>query len=713
MALRLTRKILTCHCFSKSCYASGLLVTSAIQETMLINNSFESFRVSDPLCTYHQLLSLQCFCSSSVWQDKLCWEGPSCGVLLRKLELALKSHQMDEAWETFNDLKRLYGYPEHDTVNRFITELSYSSESHWLQKAHDLVFIILKEKSNLLEFDVLANLSLSLARAQMPIPASMILRLMLDRKNLPCMNVLELVFLHMVKTEIGTCLASNFLIQICGFFLHVSVEKSNCTKLIKPNTMIFNLVLHACVKFGSSLKGQLLLELMSQTGVIADAHSIILIAQIHEMNGQRDELKKFRDYIDRISSPFARHYRQFYDSLLSLHFKFDDIDAAAELLVGMNRYRESVPDQKLRRDLLKPYLVPIGSSNLRSGLKIQIMPELLEKDSVLKMEGKQQLVLFRNGKLLLSSRALAKLIDGYRRHGKISELSELLLNIEKEYHSIRGSSLCSDVIDAFIQLGLLETAHDILDDMESAGYPMGSTTYMLLLIAYYKEKMFREAEALLKRMRKAGLDINLSDKMVISASLSEAADKTAPSPNASALLGKSDIAESLVWEMREHEVLPSIVYELNSSIYFFCKGKMIGDALRIYRRMQEMKIRPTVQTFFYLTCGYSSMEKYRDITILWGDMKRNTESGVLVVNWDLYETLLLNFLRGGYFERVMEVIGYMKEQNMYVDKWMYKHEFLKHHKHLYSRLKASNARTEAQRKRLEYVKAFRKWAGID
>ncbi|KAJ0014042.1 hypothetical protein Pint_21209 [Pistacia integerrima] len=119
----------------------------------------------------------------------------------------------------------------------------------------------------------------------------------------------------------------------------------------------------------------------------------------------------------------------------------------------------------------KPCLIPIGSPNLRNGLKIQIMPELLEKDSILKIEGKQELVLFRNGKLLLGNRALAKLINGYKRYGKISGLSKLLLSIQKENNSLEGFALCSDVIDAFIQSGLPETAHDILDDMESAGIP--------------------------------------------------------------------------------------------------------------------------------------------------------------------------------------------------------------------------------------------------
>lgn len=708
MALALAKEVLVQPRFTRS-YLLGFRVPAAILRTILINQDREFIRknvgthqISDVYYKQYQNPCLQKF-STSPHHERICWEGSSNAVLSGKIETALKDHQLDEAWDSFNDFKRLYGFPKDTLLGKLITELSYSSDPHWLQKACDLVLLVLKEKSVVLHSDFLTKLSLSLARSQMPIPASTILRVMLEKESLPPMNVLWLVVLHMVKTEIGTCIASNFLVQICDCFQHSSVNQNEQAKLIKPDSMIFNLVLDACVRFKLSFKGHQIIELMPRIGVVADAHSITIIAQIHEMNGQRDELKKFKDHIDRVSAPFVFHYRQFYDSLLSLHFKFNDIDSAANLVLDMYRDWES----NVRKELQKPCLVPMGSDNLKSGLKIQIVPEMLQKDSILKVEGKQELITFRNGKLTLSNKALAKLIKGYKRIGKISDLSKLLLSIQKKSHTLGGSSLPSDVIDACIKLRWLETAHDILDDMEAAGAPMGSTTYFSLFAAYYKEKMFRESKALLKQMKKAGLVLNLSDEMVVSICLSEAVDKNAMHAK------KSDLAEFLVREMSEENAVPPMVYEFNSSIYFFCKAKMVEDALKTYRRMPEMKIQPTVQTFCNLVYGYSSLEMYRDITIIWGDMKRNMESGNLVVSRDLSEFLLLNFLRGGYFERVMEVIGYMKEHSMYTDKWMYKSEFLKLHKNLYRTLKASKAKTDAQSKRLEYVKAFRKWVGID
>ncbi|KAJ1415067.1 Tetratricopeptide-like helical domain superfamily [Sesbania bispinosa] len=610
---------------------------------------------------------------------------------------------VQEAWESFQDYRSLYGYPEVHLVNRLIVQVCYSSNHAWMRKACDLALQIVKEKSGLLNADTLTKLALSLARLQMPSPASVILRLMLDKGCVPPMHLLSLIFFHIVKTDIGTHLASNYLSQVCDLYNCLNDEKAHHAVMVKPNTLIFNLVLDACVRFNLSLKGLCLIELMSLTRTVADAHSIVIISQILEMNGLRDEMMELKNHIDGVSSAYVRHYCQFYNSLLSLHFKFNDMDAAAKLVLDM--ISSHCCHINKEKELQKPCFIAIGSSNLKTALKIQIEPELLQKDFVLKLESRQDLVFYRGGKLVISNRALAMFISGYKKDGRISELSKLLLSIQEGLYSVAGSSLCSAVISACIQMGWLETAHDILDDVEATGSPMGRDTYMLLLSAYQKVGMQREAKALLKQMKRVSLDKELSD---------DAVDTHIICEESSNLVGKSDLAVTLGQILKdENKTVYPLVYNFNSSIFFFCKARMIEDALKAYRRMVEMKIEPTIQTFAHLLCGYSSLGMYREITILWGDIKRFMKSGNLVGNRDLYELLLLNFLRGGYFERVMEVISHMRDHSMYTDKSMYKSEFLRLHKNLYRSLKASNARTEAQSKRLEHVQEFRKWVGID
>ncbi|KAF5192332.1 Pentatricopeptide repeat-containing protein [Thalictrum thalictroides] len=537
------------------------------------------------------------------------------------------------------------------------------------------------------------------------------------------MDVWKTTFIHMVKTETGTYFVSDLLVDICDCFMHhmeiYNVKNSKHLKMIKPDTMIFNLVLEACVRFKLTIRAERIIELMAVVGVVADANTIVLIAQIHEMNGQRDELKKFKDYIDRVPARLLYHYRQFYDCLLSLHFKFDDIDAAAELVLDMCKHHGSSSFSggflsNNQMDLQKTYLIPIASRNLKTGLRLQIEPKLLQKDYVLSVGSHPELATFIGGRLVPSNKALAKVIHGYRKHGKIGDLSKTIVSIQKASGVMQKLGLSSSVLGSCIQIRWLETSHDILDDMELAGTPMDFEAYLSLLSAYSKERMTKEAKVLIKQMRKRGWLQDLSDEDVVSGRFLEKGSLPLLDKNSVTVVEKSGLAESLIRELKEEEnTLPRMVYEINTSIYFFCKGNMMEDALRTYQRMQEREIQPTVQTFTHLINGYSKLKMYREITILWGEIKRKLDSGDLSSHRELHDMLLWNFIRGGYFERVLEVIEYMKRSGMYIDKWKYKSEFLMFHKYLYRSLKEEQAKTEAQRKRLEHVRAFRKWACID
>ncbi|KAG8386982.1 hypothetical protein BUALT_Bualt03G0205200 [Buddleja alternifolia] len=559
--------------------------------------------------------------------EELYRKGPSRSILLGNLERALKDHQVDMAWESYKDFKRLYGFPDQLYVSNLITELSYSSDSKSLRRASDLVLSISKEKSVLLRHEAMVKLSLSLARAQIPVPTASVVRLMLEKRSLPPLDVLQMVFLHLVKTQIGTYLASNILEEIGYCFQKLNMHKSAQTELTKPDATIFNIVLDACVRFGSSLKAQQIIELMPQLGVIGDAHTVVIIA------------------------------RQYYDSLLSLHFKFNDIG----------------------------------------------------EGFCYKADSKRELVFLKNGKFVLSNKGLAKLIIGYKRHGRIDELSKLLISIHNMLNSPENSSPCSDVIDACISLGWLETAHDILEDLELEKYCVRKGSYTSLLTAYYNKKMFREADALVRQSRRVSLSINLSDETTLSSDISDSEDKPVLDLEKLNLTCKSDLGDSIVQNMREEDKTVSfMVHEYNSSIYFFTTAKMIGDAIQAYRKMQKMKIQPNVSTFSHLIIGHSSLGMYREITVLWGDIKRSMKNQNTIYNRDLYELLLLNFIRGGYFERVMEVTGFMMENNIFLDKWSYKIEFLKFHRDLYRSLTALDAKDETQSRRIEHVQAFRK-----
>ncbi|GER32535.1 pentatricopeptide repeat-containing protein [Striga asiatica] len=685
--------------------------TAAVGRRILLQTSTlpsRRFHLDSQGCAFSQLNKddkppckhlLKNLSTISAQLEKIYSKGPTRWILLENLENALKEHQVNGALKAYNDFKRLYGYPDRSHMSNLITELSYTSDSKYLQKACDLVISISKEKPVLLTPALMTKVALSLARAQIPVSASNVLRQMLEKRKLPSLDVLRMIFLHLVKTENGVYLGSNMLDEI---FHKLNAEKSANAELTRPDTTIFNLVLDACVRFKAPLKGHLVMELMALNGVMADAHTAVIAARLHEMNFMRDELKKFKDYVDIVPKNLIRHYQQFYDCLLSLHFKLNDIESASGLLLDLCKYSES-NDFSMGHQVdkeKKSCSVSIGSSNIKMGLRLQFLPQQLN-EFFYAVNRKQEFISCRNGRLILSNKGLAKLVIGYKRCGEISGLSKLLISIEKTLCLQENRSLCSDVTEACVYMGWLEMAHDILEDLELEKYCARESSYLSLLTAYYDKKMPREAKGLLSQMRRVGINFSDSEYGRESSNLSVT------------LLCKSDLANSIIQNMREGGEEKSFrVHEFNSSIYFFTKARMIEDAVQTYLKLQKMKIEPDDSTFFHLVCGFISLGLFRQITFLWGDIKRSMVSLNKVYRRDLYELLLLSFIQGGYFERVMEVISLMVENNMFLDKGSYKNEFLKFHRDLYRSLTLSDAKDEVQRRRIEQVRAFRKFVGI-
>ncbi|KAI7987960.1 Pentatricopeptide repeat-containing protein [Camellia lanceoleosa] len=168
----------------------------------------------------------------------------------------------------------------------------------------------------------------------MPVSASMIFRLMLEKESLPPANILGLVFMHMVKTQVGAYLALNILIELCDRFQHSSANRFASTKLIKPDMMIFNLVLDAC------------------------------------MNGQRDELKKFKGNIDQVSVSLVHHYRLMLEKeslpptnilgLVFIHMVKTQVGAylALNILIELcDRFQHSSANRSASTKLIKPDMV--------------------------------------------------------------------------------------------------------------------------------------------------------------------------------------------------------------------------------------------------------------------------------------------------------------------------------------------------------------------
>ncbi|KAG0474804.1 hypothetical protein HPP92_014490 [Vanilla planifolia] len=385
--------------------------------------SFGHIRSWRHICNWHhELVSYQKLHLSSTsnypscTQSVLAVDSSSCVSTQRKLENALKNNLIDEAWAVFSSHKSLHCLPNQELVKKMVNLMTSTSSSHFLLRAYKLVLLLLDKRQDLIDHESLIRLALSLARNQKPVAATTILRTLLDKSKLFSLDILSTIFFHLVKSEVGSCLASTMLIEICELSLFQKSVTRNCKqlKLLNLSVTIFNLVLDSCSRYGSFLKAQVIIDLMSQIGVVADVNSIIIFSRIYEKIGQRDELVRLKVLVDGCQSmKFMRHYCQLFDSLLSLHFRYNDLDAAAELMLDLCSRSESfqcVDKLTTRSDgLRKPCLFYIGSVNLRSGHCIMVEPERLGNVLTVDLQVLSGLVHFSNGKLVPSVKALRRL----------------------------------------------------------------------------------------------------------------------------------------------------------------------------------------------------------------------------------------------------------------------------------------------------------------
>lgn len=668
------------HCAGviPSHYDFGRLLIPSLYHTKYLNHNFRTI--------------------STKPEETINWKGPLIReTLINKLNVSIQDKHLEDAWMAFNDYKRLYGLPSQSTLNEFIVSLSYSSDLQWLNKAYETVVAVYEVQRGLLQPGALTSLSLSLVRAGVPVHASTVLRTILETGVVPSVDILCIFFLHMVKTRVGSALGTNLFAEICKVYLSRVLlrKKSKRIDPIKPNAALFNLILDTCVKFGFTMKTKEVIELISRVGSVADLNTIILMSRYYEKIGRRDELKNWKEKVDLISlsPPLAHKCREFYDSLLSLHFKFDDLDAASDLMVDLYQRPKFVNSSN--NGSQKLYQMRVGSKNLKFGYTFIV--DILKSDDgfVLSPENEPGLVLCEKGNLLPSEKAIAKLVYGFVRQRKVSKISEFLVKIGKEI-KFGDADLSYDVISGCIEMGWLDHAHDIVEELELENFPVGVGIYKSLLTSYQEQDRFEEYNSLLTHMK------NVHD----------------PSALCGCNKRNSNLVEFLTKEVacENATVAQALVFEFNDSISFFSDAKMMEDALRTYKCMRERKISPNGVTFCHILSGFSSLKMYREITILWGEIKRSLEYGILSdlkSSDDLLECLVVNLLKGGYFERVMEVIDFMSKNGMCSDKWKYRRVFLELHRELYRNLKVSDTSTEAQSKRLEHVKAFRDWAGIN
>ncbi|CAA7404016.1 unnamed protein product [Spirodela intermedia] len=710
---------------------------------------------------------------STMGESILVWAQDP-GQVALEIKNAVDERRLDGAWRLYEQHVHMDGFPRQSVLSKLVCGLAESCDRQWLCKASGLAEQLFEEKKHeLLGKQALIYLSYVLAKCELAVPASTLLRKLVEVGEFPPAAVWTCVVAHISQTAAGAFLAAELVSEIGYIFKDNRVDprkKSNKPLLLmRPDPVAFNLALTGCLVFGTTKKAEQLLELMPRVGIRADPDLLIVMAHVFERNGRIDEMKKLRRHIDDACGDLKdSQFQQFYNSLLSCHLKLRELTSACDLVLDMlRRAKKAKSSLAAARSVLevvqegrKPSLSMeddsgaeelVASEELslikarppsftdftrdRKFLRLDAEVKALLRHLSDKLQAQAELVKVECGILHPSEKIYAKLVRAFLEAGKIDDLAAFLIKVNNEESPVsRENSVVVQVVDACITMGLLEPAHDLLDELRFHGVRVSSSVYSSLLKAYCREGRMGEITALLKDAQKAGVQLdsscyesliqarvhqkNIAGALHLFREMKESSLLRSGQEDFEQLLegcagnGKPSLMSRLLMEIREDDRVECGVHDWNNVIHFFCKKRLMQDAHKAMRKMRALGHTPNAQTFHSLVTGYAAIGgKYVEITDLWGEMKALSGSTPVDFDQELLDSLLYCFVRGGFFLRANEVVGMMERESMFIDKYKYRTLWLKYHRTLYKG-KAPKIQTEAQCKRREAALTFRAWLGF-
>nr|KAJ0194432.1 hypothetical protein LSAT_V11C800407460 [Lactuca sativa] len=585
------------------------------------------------------------------------------------LQLSLQENNTDEAWKCFKSLSSSSSLlPSKPLINSLITRLcSAGNDTHNLKRAFATLMFVLETNPDVLDPKSVKTFLISIKDTNAA-PAFALVKSMLKNRYFIPFGIWGDTIVEISKKN-G---------RFCDFF---EVFNENCRiareeklESLKPDLSACNAALEGCChELESVSDAHKVLDIMSLLGVHPDETTFSYLACLYATKGLENKIIELQDLVSRFNFP---NKTMFISNLISGYVK--------------SGYLESV--------------------------STTILQSLIESD--------------QKGLNFLEETYL-KIVKGYLDHGSIKDLARLILEAQKlESTSVTvENSIGYGIINACVNnLGLLEKAHNILDEMNILGGSIGLGVYVSILKAYTKEQRTAEASQMVSEMCSLGLelDVNIFDALIDACMSSQDFE--------SAFSLFRDMREARIHELtgsyltimtgltenHRPELMAAFLDEVvddprvkigthdwNSIIHAFCKAGRLEDARRTLRRMIFLQFEPSEQTYVSLVNGYMNAGNYFSVLMMWNDVKKRGDKG-LKLDHGLVDGLLYGLVKGGFFDAVMEVVERSQEMKIFVDKWRYKQAFMETHK----KLKVSKLRKRSVKK-MEALIAFKNWAGLN
>ncbi|KAJ3673592.1 hypothetical protein LUZ60_005584 [Juncus effusus] len=635
--------------------------------------------------------------------------------LALELENLVNEKNLEKTWILYNQHINSNNLPPKPILTKLIIILTETFDQNYLQNSYEIVHQAFDQnKFDFLERETLIYLSYILARFQMPLQALNVIRKLIKMKLFPPISSLCGIVAHMCQTEKGSFIACELISEIIHIFQNnrinqwKNINDNKSLLLMKPNSFLFALVLMGCVNFNITKKAEQILDLVSRFLPKPGFDLLVFMAIVHERNGRINELMKLKRYIEQrvgVRNLDLERLMQIYECLFSCNLEYGSLNSCVELVLDLKIASKTVlqneNDYKFINKQSINYISFLNDTNysiLQNEAK-----EFLDI-SLNNLRAKMELINSGNGIVYPSEKLYAKLVKKFLEENRITELASFL---------IKSPFVVDQVINACINLGLSDHAHDLLDEMRNSGIRVCDSVYSNLLVAYQKNNCQNEIEILIQDARQAGVQLDCYEsETLISQNNSNLIIKSSQKSDNDN--NEASLMDELLEEIKRNpNCTDRDANDWNNVIHFFCKKKMMSDAKKAFNKMKLNNQIPNAQTFHSLITAYASIGgKYADVADLWGEMKILKNSNLIKFDQELLDSLLYCFVRGGFFLRAMEIVEIMERNDMFVDKYKYRSLWLKYHRTLYKG-KVGKVQNEAQIVRREAALNFKRWIGLN
>ncbi|KAK9277389.1 hypothetical protein L1049_006932 [Liquidambar formosana] len=586
------------------------------------------------------------------------------------LQTSLNNNNTDEAWKSFKTLTSNSTFPSKPLTNSLIAHLSSLSDIHNLKRAFASVVYLIEKNPKLLDYETVETLLKSMSCANTAAPAFALIKCMFKNRYFVPFRLWGSVLVEISRKN------GSFVGFLRVFNENCRIALDEKLDYMKPDLVACNAALEGCCRDLESVSdAEKVVETMTVLGVRPDESSFGFLAYLYALKGLEEKIVE----LEGLMGGFGfLSKRVFHSNLISGYVRSGNLESV--------------------------------SATFLSGLR----------------EGDGQDSNF-------SEETYCEVVKGFLQNGSVKELASLIIEAQKlePPSGVVDKSIGYGIVSACVNLGLLDKAHSILDEMDAQGGSVGLGVYVSILKAYCKEHRTAEAAQLVMEITGLGLQLDVGTyDALIDASMSSQDFQSAFSlfrdmreARTPDLKGSYLTIMTGLTENRRPELMAAFLDEIvedprvevgthdwNSIIHAFCKVRRLEDARRTFRRMIFLQFEPNDQTYLSLVNGYATAEKYFNVLMLWNEVKRRVSTdGEKGIKFDhnLVDAFLYALVKGGFFDAVMQVVEKSQEMKIFVDKWRYKQAFMETHK----KLKVAKLRRRNFRK-MEALIAFKNWAGL-